>query len=283
VSPDYSRVSLDETVAAGWRTRLAGKKGEDRAHWRTKTAYYRAAAELIAQDQPLTWRTIIAAVTPKGSRSTFYEVTGPRAKHSLVDDYLGAARTESLQVALCYRRRHAVEQLIDETKVWSYWPARQAWLDRCRQDPQLRTADGLFDVVGRWARSHPGLAAAQDYAPPACAVEDLVAISRGQLPAMRAMARVRQAMLPEGEPSEAATAGVRAAVESAFAEINCREPRLDLVIATTAGSGPDPVILRLAEQIHAVSEEMRRLPTSDAIAVREVASALLADAVSGPH
>jgi len=50
--------------------------------------------------------------------------------------------------------------------------------------------------VGAWADDHPGLAATLDFAPPACAVEDLVVVDGGKLPATRAYGRLRSSMNP---------------------------------------------------------------------------------------
>jgi len=267
-------VNLDNTIAAQWRTRLVGKKGEDRAHWRTKTAYYRAVNDLIVARASLSWHSIVGAVFPKGSRSTFYDVTGPRSKHPLMRDYLAAARSESLQLALCYRRPKAVDQLVDETKVWSYWPTRQAWLEQTRPAPHLRTAEGMLHALARWAHSHPELAAALDHAPPACAVEDLITFHHGQLPAIRAWDIIRQATVPSG-------------VSDRMGEY--RGDRQDDQRSEHPGDGmrinpppaPDPRILQLAEQLCAVRHQMRQLNPTDALAVRETANALMSTGIRG--
>jgi hypothetical protein len=276
VSPEYPSINLDHTIAAHWRTRLAGKKGEDRAHWRTKTAYYRAVNDLIVARQQLSWHSIVGAVFPKGSRSTFYDVTGPRSKHPLMRDYLAAARSESLQLALSYRRHKAVDQLVDETKVWSYWPARQAWLEQTRQAPHLRTAESMLQAISRWAHSHPELAAALDHAPPACTVEDLIAFHHGQLPAIRAWDIIRQAIAPSGGSAERAGehrvdwhSDQRGDRPGDGLRINSSHPP----------AAPDPRIIQLAEQLCAVRHQMRLLNPTDALAVRETAAALMATSV----
>lgn len=183
--------TFDNTVAARWLRDLVGRgRPGPRSHWRTKTAYYRAVAGLLADGpgRSLRWSTIVDAV-PGGSRSTFYDVTGRNASHSLMGRYATATGLDAIQIVLCYQRSSAVEQLVDETKVWSYWPFRTRWLANCRADPghgELAIAASLESAVAAWAQVHPGLAAAVDHAPPACAVEDLALVRQGNLPAIRA-------------------------------------------------------------------------------------------------
>jgi len=169
----------DATVAARWQRRLRKTR-----HWRTKAAYYVAVNELLESrpDRPLTWRSVVAAVRPAGSRTTFYDVTGPKARHPLVREFVAAEHINALQIALRYKRSTAVEQLIDETKVWSYWPYRETWLGGAQADQAGK--DSLVEVVAEWARSHPQLASALDYAPPASAVEDLLHVNEGRLSPM---------------------------------------------------------------------------------------------------
>jgi hypothetical protein len=198
---------LTDTITENWHRRLAGADGT-RVHWRTKTQYYRATADLLRTrpGRAPSWRDIVAAVLPRGSRSTFYEVTGPASKHALLDNFLSTDRADALQIALTFRRHSAVDQLIDETKVWSYWPARARWLRSCQGRADMtfvRATDALLVALGEWARQEPALAAALDNAPPICAVEDLVRLHGGRLPAIRAIATLRQAMAVAGPAEEA--------------------------------------------------------------------------------
>jgi hypothetical protein len=175
---------LEDTVAARWRRRLVGARPDQKRHWRTKVTYYDAVFTLLesGSGDALSWRTIVDAVRPRGHRSTFYEVAGPNAKHPLVGAYLeesGDAGIEAMQIALIYRRGMAVQQLIDETKVWSYWPHREGM--PCADDASLGAA------VAAWTRRCPKVAAALGYAPPMCAVEDLLLVRRGQLSAHNAV------------------------------------------------------------------------------------------------
>jgi hypothetical protein len=186
--PDVA--SFDDTITARWREQLGGSRSDERSHWRTKTAYYHATQEALVKappGRPLTWRMIVEAA--EGSRTTFYDVTGRHAKHPLVGSFQAAEDTDAIQLAVCYRRTSAVDQLIDETKVWSYWPYREGWLDQMRLGhlgPES-WPEGIVAAVAEWSRRNPVLAAALDYAPPACAVEDLMVVRQGQLPAMRAL------------------------------------------------------------------------------------------------
>ncbi len=192
-SPSQIAVSsLDETVTAKWYRRLIGSDRDERPHWFTKNAYYRAVDELLAdhEPEPLSWRTVVEAVRPRGCRSTFYGVVGPHAKLPLARALMYAETTEAVQIAFCYQRSMVPDQLIDETKVWSFWPYREQLLTRYREAPKLSApvaSEGLIVALGTWASRNTGLAAALDHAPPICAVEDLMVIQRGRLSAIRAV------------------------------------------------------------------------------------------------
>jgi hypothetical protein len=185
---------LRKTVIGEWHARLAENKSARRNHWQTKTLYFQSAAGLLnaRPDEPLTWQSVVAAVRPRGCRSTFYEVAGAHARHRMIDDLIGDGRPDSVQIALRYLRTDPVEQLIDETKVWSYWPHRQRLLN------DLLTAgmsveqmeDALTQSLIGWARRNEPLAAAVDHSPPACAVEDLTVLCRDRLSAFRAESRL---------------------------------------------------------------------------------------------
>jgi hypothetical protein len=185
---------LRKTVIGEWHARLADNKSARRNHWQTKTLYFQSAAGLLSSrpDQPLTWQSVVAAVRPRGCRSTFYEVAGAHARHRMIDDLINDGRPDSVQIALRYLRTDPVEQLIDETKVWSYWPHRQRLLN------DLLTAgmsveemeDALTRSLIGWARRNEPLAAAVDHSPPACAVEDLTVLCRDRLSAFGAASRL---------------------------------------------------------------------------------------------
>jgi hypothetical protein len=162
---------------------------------RTRTAYYVAVSTVLARGvtRP-TWSDVIRMVRPKGSRTTFYDIAGAHAKHSLIGDLLAHETVDLMHLALIYRRATAVEQLIDEAKVWSFWPYRERMARRChsktgcdRQEP----AEVLTASLQRWARRNRALAAATEYAPPVCAVEDLLLGRPGQRSVRQAMDELR--------------------------------------------------------------------------------------------
>jgi hypothetical protein len=272
-SRDFLPFDLNDTVSATWRRRLAGPDGT-RVHWRTKTHYYRAAARLLRDrpTQPLGWRDIVGAVRPRGSRSTFYEVTGPGSKHALMDEFEATGQADSLQIALFFRRENAVEQLIDETKVWSYWPFREGWVSACHSEPDItvaRATDALVVVLSAWARREPELAAALDHGPPACAVEDLTRLHRGQLPALRASATLKRAMLSVAGPS-----GDLLDLDGE-PEVDPRSPAQSPIEPPV----PENLLVGLAENIYALHRETPRMAPADARTIRETMLVLMADAV----
>jgi hypothetical protein len=194
MSPTIER-DLRNTVIAGWYTRLSGNATPRRNHWQTRTNYFRAAEELLGTRPlaPLTWKSIVSAARPRGCRSTFYEVAGAHARHRMVDDLISDGRPDSVQLALRYVRTDPVEQLIDETKVWSYWPHRQRLLNHLLAaggGTRAGAEQALVRTLLTWARQNEALAAATGHSPPACAVEDLTVLHQGRLAAMRAGARL---------------------------------------------------------------------------------------------
>ncbi|MFY1637656.1 hypothetical protein ACN27F_31020 [Solwaraspora sp. WMMB335] len=180
ITPDLLR----NTVVSRWHRRLTSNQSGRRSHWRTKTIYFRSVADLVARqpEHTLTWRSVVDAAAPLGNRSTFYEVTGGQARHPLIRDLIQDGACDSIQLALCYHRSDAISQLLDETKVWSYWPHRERLLARLAARPMSGSdvEAALVDEVRDWAHRYPRLAATLDAAPPACAAEDLVVIRAGQ-------------------------------------------------------------------------------------------------------
>jgi hypothetical protein len=273
VSTETAPSSLDNTVTARWRAGLVGSKPVEKTHWRTKIAYYKAVSQLLTTDsaQPLTWKTIVDAVRPRGSRSTFYEVTGPRAKHPLVALLRASDSLDTAQLGIRYTRSTPVDQLVDETKVYRYWPYRSAWLHQYELTPDLGTnalMESLVSVLAEWVRCNRGLAAALDFAPPVCAVEDLLVVSHGRLSAVRAYAifvkAVQQTVHAPADLTDAAADAVRA----------------DLGIIDGRVPSPDALLVGLAEQIYAMRRETLRLTPEDAAAVWHVATDLMRDVVA---
>jgi hypothetical protein len=189
---------LRHTVIAGWYTRLAENRSPRRNHWHTKVTYYRAVADLLATrpGHPLTWKIIIGAARPRGCRSTFYEVAGPHARHGMIAGLIADGTVGAIEIAWRYQGLDPVEQLIDETKVWSFWPYRQRFAETAAaagMAPDL-VPESLRRCLVDWAAAHPRLAAANGHRPPACAVEDLTVLHRGRLAATRAEGRLTEVL-----------------------------------------------------------------------------------------
>ncbi|WP_433615873.1 hypothetical protein ACQP2P_12985 [Dactylosporangium sp. CA-139114] len=195
-SPDFGK-DLRDTVVSRWHKRLSANSTAKRSHWRTKTVYFRAVASLVAAapGAPLTWKSIVEAAAPNGSRSTFYEVAGAHARHPLIDAFIDDGRTDSIQLALHYRRTDAVAQLLDEAKVWSYWSHRERMLDAVGTAgpiSPLALEAQVCESLSKWSRANPHLAAALGHTPPACAVEDLMLIRDGKMAAVRAASQLTE-------------------------------------------------------------------------------------------
>jgi hypothetical protein len=189
---------LAGAAIAGWYGRLAGNPCTQRNHWQTKTTYYRAVAELLAArpDRSLTWKTIVGATRPRGCRSTFYEVAGQHARHGMVGDLIADGSLRSYEIALRYGRPGPVEQLIDETKVWSFWPYRQRFVESAtgRGESSDPVPGELREALLAWAAVNPALASANAFRPPACAVEDLALLHGGRLAATRAESHLTEVL-----------------------------------------------------------------------------------------
>jgi hypothetical protein len=184
---------FDETAVNRWVDRLSGNTSPRRNHWKTKSIYYQAAMRLLdSEPRPaLTWKNIVSAAGDRGCRSTFYEVAGAHARHRMVDELINDGGSDAIQIALRYLRSDPVEQLIDETKVWSFWPCRQRLLRTLTTGMSAEVMETeLTAAVAAWATRHPALAGAVDCTPPACAAEDLALIHRGRLSGTQAAARL---------------------------------------------------------------------------------------------
>ncbi|TDO42134.1 hypothetical protein C8E87_5898 [Paractinoplanes brasiliensis] len=182
---------LGETVAVRWRRDAASAQ----THWATKVKYYRAVQGLLAggvDAAELSWTDVVAAVQPRGSRTTFFSVAGPHAKRPLLGAYRAALARD---LAECLTTDGAARMLVDETKVWSYWPHRGGWTDELFQvGGEAVAAECLVRVLLDWAEREPRLASALGHAPPVCAVEDLVVLRRGSMTVASAAALLRAAI-----------------------------------------------------------------------------------------
>ena len=190
---------LRDTVAVRWRRELAGPEPSARTHWNTKVGYYRAVDSLLAagSGDPLSWVDVVAEVRPQGSRTTFFAVAGPHAKKPLLRAYQTAPAGPVRDIAEFLDHAKVPEMLVDETKVWSYWPHRVGWMHELHEADELSrpaVTECLIRVLLDWAVRERALASALDHAPPVCAVEDLVVIREGRLSAADAERLLRQAI-----------------------------------------------------------------------------------------
>ena len=185
-----------DTVIADWYLSLAGNRSSRRNHWTTKVMYYRAVTELLdaRPDHPITWKGIVGAARPRGCRSTFYEVAGKQARRGMVDHLIADGSISSCTIAWHYRTTDPITRLIDEAKVWSFWPYRQRFRQAAAGGDPGRVTEPLRALLAEWARTHPGLARATGGRPPACAVEDLTELSAGRLAPIRAEAVLTEAL-----------------------------------------------------------------------------------------
>lgn len=238
---------LQQTVATGWRDKPRIRN----SHWETKQNYYRAVIQYVEDHgaSGLHWKTVVQRAG--GCDSTFYDVVGTSARHSLLRAYAGTDLTS------CYERSEVVERLIDEAKVWAYWPVRTGWLTELKQVDGVgpaAAAECLIRVLAVWADRNPKLAEALDHAPPICAVEDLLVIdgaSRTSTDAVELLRRVvRLALSPLGVFSDGVINAVR------------HELRGD--VATTTPAHRESLAW-LAEGIIAVSLEPESHPEAAAL------------------
>jgi hypothetical protein len=240
---------LRDSTAARWRAELGG------THWTTKVSYYRAVEALLTggvDARDLTWSDIVAAVRPHGSRTTFFGVAGPHAKKPL-----SAAYRDGL--AACLERAGVPEMLVDETKVWSYWPYREGWAEELFRAGEATAVECLVRVVLDWAVHERPVAAALDHAPPICAVEDLVVLRGGATAAAEAATILR--------------AGIRLRLEDGYGTdgvLHRLRPDLRPVRGPAAGNAPlARAIDQLMRNSHTHGEQRRQAVAMmrDAIAV----------------
>jgi hypothetical protein len=112
----------------------------------------------------------------------------------MVDHLIADGSISSFTIALHYRTTDPIVRLIDEAKVWSFWPYRQRFQQAAGDHDRI--TGPLRALLAEWARAHPGLAAANCGRPPACAVEDLAELSAGRLAPIRAEALLTEVLRP---------------------------------------------------------------------------------------
>ncbi|OHV31033.1 MULTISPECIES: hypothetical protein [Pseudofrankia] len=180
---------LEDTAVARWyraaRFRPDTARREtggtlQRLNWHTRTRYYETLVQFLdASDGSINGlaRDALAAAAGQRRPSTLYYLVSPKSPGSLA----GTLRTASS--SRLYERRHGervLDLLVTETKVWSYWPHREGWLealdDLAVVDRWLAAAS-LVRVVADWAVGSPPLAGAAGFTPPLAAVEDLLTLA----------------------------------------------------------------------------------------------------------
>ncbi len=249
---------LNETIAAGWRRGLKGadehEDGQDRAHWRTKVSYYRAMEDhlALAPSPPLTWDAIVSMVRPRGSRTTFYDVIGTKAAHPLLGEYEADRGGYGEQIAALYSRGSAVQKLIDETKVWSFWGHRTGWL-----------------VLANWAATHPQIAAALSCVPPMCAVEDLLVVGAFSGTAADAAEMLADVITYALGPLGAITDGVLRAVKGQLHQPSARDNR-----------ARDDALSALAEASYTIIRDVSAMPAAMRTTTRDAAVKWMEDAIA---
>ncbi|WP_306213497.1 hypothetical protein [Actinoplanes sp. RD1] len=185
---------MRETVAVVWRRNLYGAEPYASRHWTTRDSYYQAVDGLLAATpgKALSWQEIVDGAG--GSRTTFFDLANTRTRRALRDAYAdttGPARDLVDQL----NRENKTELLVDETKVWSFFPHRSGWmhqLDNMDDLSRSMIAESLVRVLLDWAGRQPHLAAAHDFAPPICAIEDLLIVRRDELLTLDAVALLRE-------------------------------------------------------------------------------------------
>ena len=282
---------LDVTVASHWRRNLCGvSQGQGdslaKSHWRTRVSHYHATKEVLDDPTiPFARQEIVvrARLRSGDSRrgngdSTFYTVVGPKAHRSLLAAYRDGDGPAG-SVAALYEQYSVPEQLVNETKVWSYWEHRKGWLTQLRavDDLTRRVATTcLVRVLADWAAGEPALAGYLACSPPMAAVEDLLVIwaaDASTAPAAESLLRdvIELALGPLG----ATTDGVLRAVM----------PRLYRHLPHVSGppGKPDPVsalsgaAFDAIQAIQALPPEVRRQSLDEALTVLADTIAELAD------
>ena len=185
---------LESSITARWRTRTEGSS-ESTRHWHTRVGYYRAVARALdaAEAGEIEARDILVH-HESGRASTLYAVA---SRNSLLRAYRTHSERALAQLGDLVPAE-PVAQLVAAVKVWSFWPARVAWvqeLDGCYPTGAFGTAaGGLLRALREWGAAHPALARAAGGLPPLCAVEDLTILGRSALSPTRSARLLRDAV-----------------------------------------------------------------------------------------
>jgi hypothetical protein len=234
---------LESSVASDWRANAAGLREETRS-WPTRVGYYHAVVDALRHNGGTVDAGAIIHRHEHGRQSTFYALgNGKELLHSYRTHQSLAMREVGDLVMT-----GPVSQLIAETKVWSFWPSRQAWV----QELDERNPMGKWGMSGQslvrrlvqWQAENPELAAAQESLPPLCAVEDLMILSRNTVNASQAGIMLLRAVTsgeletPDGQQKSCLV------LDSASRDdiIGRLEEAVRLLLVDPAGSRPSSVV-----------------------------------------
>jgi hypothetical protein len=199
---------LRNTVAVRWRRDVVGESSSPRRHWNTRENYYRTVDGLLAAfpGQMPDWKAITDE--PGRNTSTLSDLfTNGRALRDAYSTAGGPARDLAGEL----RSDSKPDLLIDETKVWSYWPHRTGWMHQLSNSDYLQHSaitESLVRVLLDWAERQPYLAAAHDHTPPICAIEDFLIVRRGEIGTMDAVTLLRTGIRRKITPPGCSTDGI---------------------------------------------------------------------------
>jgi hypothetical protein len=189
---------LESSAGSRWRTKTAGADGRAR-HWLTRVGYYRAVVDALAQTgaAEIDVNAVLRAHA-NGRTSTVYSIA---ATGSMTQFYRSQQNPADRRIADLVPAG-PVQHLLAEVKAWSFWPVRTAWVRELDEQfpaaPFKTAAHRLAQALASWRSANPELAATQDGLLPLCAIEDLVILGRGAVPAERAVALLADAT-PSGD------------------------------------------------------------------------------------
>jgi len=246
-----------------WRAKVAGPD-ERLRHWRTRTGYYQVISHLLEAQGPSSLGMAEVIGRAGGGRSTLYAVA---AAGTVAEAYRTATRP-AVRMLADLAGAEPIDRLVGETKVWSFWPMRQAWLREL--DEMLPAAEfapssrRLAATVARWRAAHPVLAAAQAGLPPLCALEDLMIVSRDTLSPSEGVRTLARGEPEEPGPSPAlrcpivVDAGIGAVATRINAALDLLEPTGPVLRSSTA----------LSEHERAAASSLLRATLRDLVAMR---------------
>lgn len=157
---------LENTPSATWLRQL-GKTA-------TRETYYRALRTVLTRDSADPGR--------KPARVELDGLTGHQSSSTMYNALKRNSLIAALRPSEFRDRLHdgdIVDRLIAEAKIWSYRCYRRGWikgLSRVSGGPVRLGSTTLLRTLALWAAEEPALAAADGYAPPHIAVQDLCVV-----------------------------------------------------------------------------------------------------------